>query len=60
MKSEVNLFEIYTPKELTDKTVRDIKQRRYMREYEKRRRQNDVDTFLRERAWAHKKISRVR
>jgi hypothetical protein len=57
---KINLFELYTPKQLAEMTMNDIKAKRHMEEYEHKRKERDVDTFLRERAWAHKKVSGVK
>ena len=60
MRDKVNLLEIYTPKELAMKTVMDIKNRRYNGSYNQRRKENEVDTFIKGRSYIHRKARRCK
>lgn len=60
MDNGINLFNIYTPKELAAITVMDIKNRRYNERYAQRMKEHEVDTFVKERSYIHRKSAHRR
>jgi hypothetical protein len=54
----VNLLNIYTPKELAEKTIHDIRLKKYKQKINHEDSLREADRFIRERAYVNKKMAR--